>query len=114
MILWGVYDFVMMFLGWFWGVFKMFLGDIVYKEVRKNEDNVLIRTKESLHYYELYKENFKIPESDPEKNICSDCKFELVINSNFCRMCGKFPLWNYFLYFFGFLMKILLHPLQQK
>ena len=68
--------------------------DIFQEKIKKikNEDNVLIRTKESLHYYELYKENFKIPESDPEKNICSDCKFELVINSNFCRMCGKFPL----------------------
>ena len=80
------------------GLTKLFdsviTDDIFQEKIKKikNEDDVLIRTKESLHYYELYKENFKIPESDPEKNICSDCKFELVINSNFCRMCGKFPL----------------------
>ena len=80
------------------GITKLFdsviTDDIFQEKVKKikNEDGVLIRTKESLHYYELYKENFKIPESDSEKNICSDCKAELVINSNFCRMCGKFPL----------------------
>ena len=68
--------------------------DVFQEKVKKikNEDDVLIRTTESLHYYELYKENFEIPESDSEKNICSDCKAELVINSNFCRMCGRFPL----------------------
>ena len=80
------------------GLTKLFdsviTDDIFQEKVKKikNEDGVLIRTKESLHYYELYKENFKIPELDSEKNICSDCKAELVINSNFCRMCGKFPL----------------------
>ena len=80
------------------GLTKLFdsviTDDIFQEKVKKikNEDDVLIRTKESLHYYELYKENFEIPKSDSEKNICSDCKAELVINSNFCRMCGKFPL----------------------
>jgi len=75
--------------------FDSIITDDIFQEKTKkikNEDDVLIRTKESLHYYELYKENFKIPESNSEKNICSDCKAELVINSNFCRMCGKFPL----------------------
>ena len=58
----------------------------------KNEDNVTIRTKESLYYYELYKENFKIPEYDNEKKLCSDCNAEIISNSKFCRMCGKFPI----------------------
>ena len=80
------------------GLTKMFdsvITDDIFEEKTKkikNEDNVRIRTKESLHYYELYKENFKIPEFHSEKNSCSDCNTELVINSNFCRMCGKFPL----------------------
>jgi len=80
------------------GITKLFdsviTDDIFQEKIKKikNDDDVLIRTKESLHYYELYKENFKIPESNSEKNICSDCKAKLVINSNFCRMCGKFPL----------------------
>ena len=76
-------------------LFDSIITDNIFQEKIKkikNDDDVLIRTKESLHYYELYKENFKIPKSDSEKNICPDCKAELVINSNFCRMCGKFPL----------------------
>jgi len=58
----------------------------------KSEDNVTIRTKESLHYYELYKENFKVPEYDSDKSNCPECNAELVTNSKFCSMCGKFPL----------------------
>ena len=80
------------------GLTKMFdsvITDDIFEEKTKkikNEDNVTIRTKESLHYYEIYKENFKIPEHYDKENTCSDCSAELVINSNFCRMCGKFPL----------------------
>ena len=80
------------------GLTKMFdsvITDDIFEEKTKkirNDDNVTIRTKESLHYYEVYKENFKIPEFHNEKNSCSDCNAELVIDSKFCRMCGKFPL----------------------
>ena len=68
--------------------------DIFEEKIKKiwNDDNITIRTKESLHYYEVYKENFKIPELHGEKNSCSDCNAELTIDSKFCRMCGKFPL----------------------
>ena len=58
----------------------------------KKEDNVIIRTKESLHYYEIYKQNFKMHDSHNDKNTCADCNSEITINSNFCKMCGKFPL----------------------
>ena len=59
----------------------------------KTEDDVIIRSKESLHYYEIFKENFEIPEkSDTGKNHCPDCNSKIGENSKFCRMCGKFPL----------------------
>ena len=58
----------------------------------KKEDNITIRTKESLHYYECYKENFRIPDCKDKKNTCPDCNAEIVSNSKFCRMCGKFPI----------------------
>ena len=68
--------------------------DIFAKKVKKikSECNIKIRTKESLYYYELFKENFIIPECDDKKNICPDCNAEIVSNSKFCRMCGKFPI----------------------
>jgi len=80
------------------GLTKMFdsvITDDIYQEKTKkikSKDGVTIRTKESLHYYELYRENFKVPEYDSNKNICPDCNAELITNSKFCRMCGKFPL----------------------
>jgi len=58
----------------------------------KSDDNVTIRTKESLHYYELYKENFKISECTNGNYQCSDCNAEIVSNSKFCGMCGRFPI----------------------
>ena len=76
-------------------LFNTIITDEIFEEKTKkikSEDNVTIRTKESLHYYELYKENFRIPEHQDKKNLCSDCNAELVDNSKFCRMCGKFPL----------------------
>jgi len=68
--------------------------DIFTKKVKKikSECNIKIRTKESLYYYELFKENFIIPECEDKKNICPDCNAEIVSNSKFCRMCGKFPI----------------------
>jgi len=80
------------------GLTKMFdsvITDDIFEEKTKkirNDDNVIIRTKESLHYYEIYKENFKTPEFHSGKNSCSDCNAELTTDSKFCRMCGKFPL----------------------
>ena len=80
------------------GLTKMFesviTDDIFQEKIKKikSRDGIIIRTKESLHYYELYRENFKIPECDGDKNICPDCNAEIIINSKFCRMCGKFPI----------------------
>ena len=68
--------------------------DIFEEKIKKikSRDDVTIRTKESLHYYELYKENFRIPECQDRENQCSDCNAEIASNSKFCRMCGKFPI----------------------
>jgi len=80
------------------GLIKMFdsvITDDIFKEKTKkikSKDNVTIRTKESLHYYEFYKENFKIPECTNGNNQCSDCNAEIVSNSKFCGMCGRFPI----------------------
>ena len=76
-------------------LFDSIITDDVFEEKIKkikNADNVTIRTKESLHYYELYKENFRIPECQDRENLCSDCNAEIASNSKFCRMCGKFPI----------------------
>ena len=76
-------------------MFDSVITDDIFKEKTKkikSEDDITIRTKESLHYYELYKKNFKIPEYKDEKNLCADCNAEIIANSKFCNMCGKFPI----------------------
>jgi len=76
-------------------LFDSIITDNIFEEKTKKikkDDGVTIRTKESLHYYEHYKENFRIPEYQSQKNICPDCNAELSSNSKFCRMCGKFPI----------------------
>jgi len=76
-------------------LFDSIITDDIFEEKTKKikkDDDVTIRTKESLHYYEHYKENFRVPEYQSQKNLCPDCNAELSSNSKFCRMCGKFPI----------------------
>jgi len=76
-------------------LFDSIITDDIFEEKTKKikkEDDVTIRTKESLHYYEHYRENFRIPEYQSQKNLCPDCNAELSSNSKFCRMCGRFPI----------------------
>ena len=76
-------------------LFESIITDEIFMEKSKkikNEDGVTIRTKESLHYYETYRKEFELPDSKNGINLCSDCNSEIVNNSKFCRMCGKFPL----------------------
>jgi asparagine synthase (glutamine-hydrolysing) len=62
------------------------------KEI-KELDNVRIRTKESLHYYEVYRKYFEPPEKlHDSKNKCPNCQYEVKQSSKFCRMCGSFPI----------------------
>ena len=59
----------------------------------KESDSVKLRTKESLHYYEIYRKYFEPPENlHNSKNKCPNCQFEVKQNSKFCRMCGSFPI----------------------
>ena len=76
-------------------LFESIITDEIFMEKSKkikSEDDVTIRTKESLHYYETYRKEFEIPDSKNEINSCPDCNSEIADNSKFCRMCGQFPL----------------------
>tara|TARA_B100000929_G_scaffold219619_1_gene176189 strand:- start:2480 stop:3430 length:951 start_codon:yes stop_codon:yes gene_type:complete len=76
-------------------LFESIITDEIFNEKSKKikeKDDVTIRTKESLHYYEIYKKEFEIPDTKNGMDLCSDCNSEITNNSKFCRMCGKFPL----------------------
>ena len=56
------------------------------------QDNIQIRTKESLFYYEQYKDHFGVPKPNGnDSKTCPYCKCS-VHESKFCRMCGAFPV----------------------
>jgi asparagine synthase (glutamine-hydrolysing) len=56
-------------------------------------DHVKLRTKESLHYYEIYRKYFEPPEKLHNSiNKCPNCQYEVKESSKFCRMCGSFPI----------------------
>ena len=66
-------------------------------EKRKKEifesDGVTIRTKESLHYYEVYRKYYDKPSRLHSSEIkCPYCQFKIKEDSKFCRMCGAFPI----------------------
>lgn len=66
--------------------------DIFFEKARKikSSDNVIIRTKESMHYYEIFKKYHTLEQFSG--NSCPDCHYTIEENSRFCRMCGRFPV----------------------
>lgn len=58
----------------------------------KQDDGVIIRTKESLHYYQAYRRYYELEIAEESKISCPDCKYGLVSGSKFCKMCGKYPV----------------------
>ena len=57
----------------------------------EKEDQVIIRSRESMYYYEIFKKLYGSPVENDAEVKCPYCKHE-VNNSKFCRMCGAFPI----------------------
>ena len=75
-------------------LFNTIITDKIFSEKKRKileEDDVYIRTKESLHYYECFRKGNSITNSKSDKK-CPDCNYAIELNSRFCRMCGKFPI----------------------
>ena len=75
-------------------LFESIISEETYVEkkltVEKN-DEVVIRSRESMYYYEIFKKLYGSPVNDNAEYKCPYCKHE-VNNSKFCRMCGAFPI----------------------
>ncbi len=61
------------------------------KLTAEKEDGVVIRSRESMYYYEIFKKLFGPPTNSNAENTCPYCKHD-VGASKFCRMCGAFPI----------------------
>jgi len=59
----------------------------------KECENVIIKSKESLYYYMIYRKYFDIPSNlHSFKSKCPNCQYKIELGSKFCRMCGTFPI----------------------
>ena len=54
-------------------------------------DGVVIRNRESMYYYEIFRKLFGSPVDKQSDDTCPYCKHS-VGKSKFCRMCGAFPI----------------------
>jgi len=54
-------------------------------------DGVVIRSRESMYYYEIFKKLYGNPVDPKSEEKCPYCKHH-VGKSKFCRMCGAFPI----------------------
>ena len=57
-----------------------------------SNDNICIQSKESLYYYEIYRQNNNPPISNRDVKSCPFCNYSIPDDGMFCRMCGAWPI----------------------
>jgi asparagine synthase (glutamine-hydrolysing) len=76
--------------------FDALITDSVFLDKSKfysKKENVLLSSKESLYYYEVYRKYFDMPRTlGKSDTVCPQCGYSLIENSHFCRMCGSYPI----------------------
>jgi len=75
-------------------LFDSVINDQLFLEKKKKieeKDGITVRTKESMHYYEIYRNLYDLPIKKQGIVSCPYCNFT-VEDSKFCRMCGAFPI----------------------
>ena len=76
--------------------FNSIIPDIEFNEKRSkylDEDKVIIRNKEQLFYYEIYRSTIGVPhQTDTEGKVCSYCNSSMPAISTYCRKCGAHPV----------------------
>jgi asparagine synthase (glutamine-hydrolysing) len=56
-------------------------------------DNVTIRDKEQLIYYEAYRDIVGVPHAkDPDARTCPQCNSNVAENAVVCKTCGAYPI----------------------
>jgi len=75
-------------------LFESIINEEKYVEkkltIEKN-DQVVIRSRESMYYYEIFRKLYGTPVEENVVSKCPYCKHG-INNSKFCRMCGAFPI----------------------
>jgi len=77
-------------------LFDSRVSDLEFSEKKiryLNEDRVVIRSKEHLFYYEIYKSVIGVPYLRAGTGkVCPDCGSDVEEEASFCRTCGAYPI----------------------
>ena len=77
-------------------LFDSRISDLEFSEKKVryfNEDRVVIRSKEHLFYYEIYRGMFGAPYMHAgNTKTCPDCGSNVEEEISFCRTCGAYPI----------------------
>jgi asparagine synthase (glutamine-hydrolysing) len=58
-----------------------------------DEDKVMIRDKEQLFYYEVYRSAVGVPRpADLRRKLCPQCSSNVADGATYCRTCGAYPI----------------------
>jgi len=75
--------------------FNSIIPDAEFSEKRSeylDEDKVILRDKEQLFYYEIYRSAVGVPHpTDPRGKVCPCCNSNMPEVSTYCRRCGAYP-----------------------
>jgi asparagine synthase (glutamine-hydrolysing) len=61
-------------------------------KIAKEQDSVMIRNKEHLHYYAIFRSYFSPPKEEDCESRCPECRGCMAPDGRFCRTCGAFPV----------------------
>ena len=77
-------------------LFDSRISDLEFNEKKiryLNEDRVVIRSKEHLFYYEIYRSVFGVPyRGVSNAKTCPDCGSNVEEGASFCKTCGAYPV----------------------
>ena len=77
-------------------LFDSRISDLEFNEKKMrylNEDRVVIRSKEHLFYYEIYRSVIGVPyRGASNAKTCPDCGSNVEEGASFCRTCGAYPI----------------------
>ncbi|MFW6117071.1 MAG: asparagine synthase-related protein [Thermoproteota archaeon] len=77
-------------------LFERKISDSEFKKKKSRylqRDKVVIRDKEQLVYYEVYRSVCGVPHpTDPKGRICPQCNSNVPPDTTVCRTCGAYPI----------------------
>jgi asparagine synthase (glutamine-hydrolysing) len=63
------------------------------RRIYLKDDGVVIRDKEQLFYYEVYRSTIGVPRpSGPHGRRCPNCNSNVNEKTTYCRTCGAYPI----------------------